>query len=135
MTTALYVSLSALLIFWLSMNVIKLRRKHRISIGDGGNDELRVAMATQSNAIEYIPIALLLLFALEYNHAEMWLIHFLGTAFILGRIIHARNLLLQNLKGRVLGMQITLYSLIAMAIVNLAYIPYNKFMEIYIWQV
>ena len=126
MTTALYVSLSAFLILWLSMNVIKKRRLYKVSLGDGGNDELRTAIAAHLNAVEYIPITLLLLFALEYNKANVWLLHGLGLVFIIGRIIHARGLLQARLKIRVMGMQITLYTLIALAILNIVYLPYSQ---------
>ena len=126
MTTALYASLSAFFIFWLSMNVIKKRRLYKVSLGDGGNEELRTAIAAHLNAVEYIPITLLLLFALEYNKANVWLLHGLGLVFIIGRIIHARGLLQARLKIRVMGMQITLYILIALGILNIIYLPYGQ---------
>ena len=78
MITSLYASLSALLIVRLSLSVIKLRRKNRISVGDGGNEELQLAIRTHSNAVEYIPITLLLLLMLELNGAPKILIHLLG---------------------------------------------------------
>lgn len=65
MTSVIYASLSALLIVWLSLKTIKERRSNKISIGNGGVDSLKLANAAHSNAIEYIPIALILLFALE----------------------------------------------------------------------
>ena len=126
MTTVIYASLSALLIVWLSLRVIKVRRKHRISIGDGSEKEMKVAMAAQSNAIEYIPIALLLLFALEYNHGNLFLLHFLGISLIVARFIHARAIQTDNLKARVFAMQVTLLTLITLALVNLLYLPYAK---------
>jgi len=126
MTTVIYASLSALLIVWLSLRVIKVRRKHRISIGDGSEDEMKVAMAAQSNAIEYIPIALLLLFALEYNHGNLFLLHFLGISMIGARFIHARAIQTDNLKARAFAMQVTLLTLITLALVNLLYLPYDK---------
>ena len=127
MSSVIYASISALLITWLSMNVVYKRREHRVSIGDGDNEILATAMAAQSNAIEYIPIYLLLLFALEYNQGNVWLVHGFGVALIAGRLIHARGLLGGKLKTRVLGMQITLYTLIGLAITNLFYVPYAKF--------
>jgi uncharacterized membrane protein YecN with MAPEG domain len=130
MTSAIYASLSALLICWLSLNVIKIRRKYRVSIGDGENIELRTAMAAQLNAIEYIPIALLLLFALEYNEANIWIVHLFGVALITGRTIHAYNLLSENLKGRVIGMQITIYTIIGLAALNIVFLPYNKLLKL-----
>ena len=122
MITSLYASLSALLIVRLTLSVIKLRRKNRISVGDGGNEELQLAIRTHSNAVEYIPIALLLLLTLELNEAPKILIHLLGATLIIGRIIHTMGLPAKDLKKRVLGMQITIYLLIALAILNIIFL-------------
>ena len=130
MISALYASVSALLICWLSINVIKQRRKFSVSIGDGGNEELKIALAAQSNAIEYIPIALLLLFALEFNEANIWIIHVFGIALITGRAIHALNILSENLKGRVLGMQLTIYTIIGLSVLNIVYLPYSHLFKL-----
>ena len=114
MTSVLYASLLALFIVWLSLNVIGKRRQYHISTGHGDNHTLN------------IPIALLLLFALEVNGAHQLVVHGLGLAFVAGRLIHARGLLTEVLSIRVLGMKITLYTLIALAIINLVYLPYIK---------
>jgi len=126
MTSAIYASLLAFLISWLSLNVIKARKRNKIRYGDEGNKELQIAIAAHTNAIEYIPIALLLLFALEYNEANIWIVHSLGVALIVGRLIHARALLSEDIKGRVLGMKITIYTIISLAIFNFIYLPYNQ---------
>lgn len=130
MTSVIYASVSAFLITWLSLNVIRKRRENKVSIGDGGNVELKTAIAAQSNAIEYIPIALLLLFALEYNEANVLIVHFLGLSLITGRIIHARGILSDTLNVRVLGMQITFFTIIVLAITNLIYLPYEKIFKL-----
>jgi uncharacterized membrane protein YecN with MAPEG domain len=121
MITSLYASLSALLIMRLTLTVIKLRRKNRISVGDGGNEELQLAIRTHANAVEYIPIALLLLLMLELNGAPKILIHLLGATLITGRIIHAIGIPAKNLKKRVLGMQITIFLLIGLAVLNILF--------------
>ncbi len=126
MISAIYAVLSALLIIYLSFKVIKSRRKHRISVGDGGNEELQTAQGAQSNAIEYLPISLILLFYLEYNGAGAWIIHLAGAALISGRIIHAHGLLNGSMRRRVLGMQITIYVLIGLCLLNLVYLPLEK---------
>ncbi len=125
MTSAIYASLSALLIVALSLRVIKVRRKKQVSLGNGDDDELIAAIAAQSNAVEYIPITLLMIFALEYNGANLFLVHAFGIALMTGRIIHARGILIANLDARVLGMQITLWTIIILALINIAYLPYE----------
>jgi len=122
MITSIYASLAVLLIVRLSISVIKLRRKYRISLGDGGNEELQLAIRTHANALEYIPITLLLLLMLELNGAPKILIHLLGLVLITGRIIHAIGLSGKDLQKRVLGMQITVFLLIGLAILNLVFL-------------
>ena len=125
MTSAIYASASAFLIVWLSLNVIKVRTAKRIILGDGNDEELLTAIAAQLNAIEYIPIALLLLFSLEYNDANLIIVHALGIALIIGRIVHAKGLLSGNLDARVLGMKITIWTIVGLAATNLIFIPYG----------
>jgi len=123
MISAMYASLGALLIIGLSLNVIKQRRANKVSIGDGDCQVLKIAMAAQSNAVEYIPIALILLFALEYNQANIMLVHMFGVALIISRLIHAIAISNENLKYRVLAMQITIFIIIGLAISNFIYLP------------
>lgn len=128
MVSVFYASLLTVLVCWLSLNVVKVRRQFRVSVGDGDNAALKTAMAAQSNAIEYSPLALLLLFALEYNGAALWLVHLAGALFLAGRLIHARGLLGGRLPVRVLGMQLTIFPLLALALLNLVYLPYTRFL-------
>jgi len=122
MATSIYAALLALLIAKLSLAVIKLRRKNRVSVGDGGYEELQLAIRTHANAVEYIPIALMLLLTLELNGAPKILIHILGVTLLVGRILHAMGLSSKDLRKRVLGMRITIYLLIGLAILNISFL-------------
>ena len=124
MITSIYASLAALLIVRLSLAVIKLRRKYRVSVGDGGNEQLQLAIRTHANAVEWIPITLLLLLTLELNDAPSILIHVLGVSLLIGRILHALGLPASDLKKRVLGMQITIYLLIGLAVLNIVFLAF-----------
>lgn len=131
MTSVIYVCLGTVLIIWLSLNVIKHRHHYRISIGDGDEPALVSAIAAQHNAVEYLPVAFILLFALEYNNAWLLLVHACGVALLSGRLLHARAMLKDNLELRVLGMQITIYTLIALVILNLVFLPFNKLLQLF----
>ncbi len=124
MITSIYASLATLLIVKLTLSVIKLRRKNRVRIGDGGIDELQLAIRNHANAVEYIPIALMLLLTLELNGAPKILVHILGVTLLIGRILHAMGLSEKNLKKRVLGMQITIYLLIGLAVLNIVFFAF-----------
>ena len=126
MTSALYAVIAALLLFWLTLQVIKQRRGHKVTLGDGGNADLKGAIGAHSNALDSIPIFLILLFALEYNGGHLLLVHALGIVFMAARLIHARALLTSDLKLRVIGMHLTLWPLLALAVFNLLYLPYGK---------
>jgi uncharacterized membrane protein YecN with MAPEG domain len=122
--SVIYASSLALLFSWLSLRVIGLRRQHRIRYGDGGNQVLVIARSAQSNAAQYIPFALILLFALEVDNAPVALVHTAGVSLICGRLLHAIGILRERLGLRVLGMQITLGTIIGLALINLVYVPY-----------
>jgi uncharacterized membrane protein YecN with MAPEG domain len=125
MISSLYAAMLALLIVWLSLRVIKLRRAKKVRFGDGGEPELRVAIRTQGNATEYVPISLILLVLLELNGAHAVLVHSGGIAMLAGRLLHARGLLTGSLRYRILGMKVTIFTLIGLAFANLAYAVYS----------
>ncbi len=60
----------AQLITYLAVVVIRVRRKNKVAFTDGGINELTIARPAHSNATEYIPIALLLMFELEWNQGS-----------------------------------------------------------------
>ncbi|MCL9781685.1 MAPEG family protein [Vibrio sp. S4M6] len=123
MVTALYASVLAGLMLWLSLKVINLRKSAKVPYSDGGVDELTIARSAQSNAADYIPITLILLGLAEHNGAGALLIHLFGTVFFFGRWIHANAILNEDFKGRVRGMKITFVCIIGLIILNLIYVP------------
>lgn len=125
MVSSIYASILALLIVWLSLNVIKLRRANKVILGDGGVNELEYAIRAQGNAAEYIPITLILLVLLELSGASLWLVHLGGVAIIVGRVLHAKGMLTQSLSYRKLGMLFTIFTIIGLAAINIAYNAYK----------
>lgn len=126
MITALYASLLAFLMLWLAIQVIKQRRKSRVAHADGGIEELQIARSAHGNAVDYIPIVLILMALIEYNGANPLLIHGLGIVFVVGRVVHAKAILGRDLKGRILGMKLTFAVLFALAVFNLIYLPFER---------
>lgn len=90
--TSLYASLCGLLILMLAVRVVYLRRKNKVGIGSGGVNDLRRAVRVHANAIEYIPIVLILMAALELNGVNGWLMHVLGSLLVVSRLLHAQGL-------------------------------------------
>ncbi len=126
MVTALYAAILAGIMIWLSVEVIKQRRKAQIKYADGGIDALQVARSAHGNSVDYIPITLILMALLEYNGANVWLIHLTGLAFVIGRIMHAKSILADKLKGRITGMKLTFTVIATLIVLNLIYLPFER---------
>lgn len=121
MIAAIYTALSALFIIRLSMKVIGIRHEKQVSLGDGDDAALKGAIAAQHNAVEYLPIAMLLLFMLESNGGPGWLLHGLGILMLAGRFVHANAMWTDDIPRRVLGMKLTIWALILLAVGNLGF--------------
>jgi uncharacterized membrane protein YecN with MAPEG domain len=92
MISSIYAGILALLIVWLSLNVIKLRRSKKVILGDGGETDLHYAIRAQGNATEYIPISLILLVLLELSGVNIWLVHSCGIACCMLKVCLAKAL-------------------------------------------
>lgn len=125
MHTSIYAGLCGLLMAWLAVQTIKVRRANRVKLGDGGNFALQSAMRAQGNFAEYMPIVLILLFLLEYNGMYYLVIHAFGIAFLVGRWKHAQGLLADNLRDRMRGMDFTLTVLIGLAVANILLVVFR----------
>lgn len=108
--TGIYLSLAAGLFLWLSVRVIAYRRLKKISLGDEGDKGLIKRMRAQANFVEYTPLAMLMLAAIEMNGAPALIIHLLGISFLAGRAIHAYGFSSRppNMQMRKIGMVLTL---------------------------
>lgn len=117
--TPLYAAVAALMLIALSARVIGMRRRRRVSIGDGEDEILALRIRAHGNFIEYVPMALVLLLLLELGGASAWLLHGLGIALLAGRLVHAWSLGAHNGTGRIIGMGLTFGVLAVAAIRNL----------------
>ncbi len=118
----IYGSLLAILVLVLAYRVTLFRRKEGIALGDEqGSKAMKSAVRAHANAIENIPIGLLLLLMLELNHLTPWLMHVFGVLLLGSRISHAWGLShrMGPSKGRFYGTTITWLTIAAMAAVNL----------------
>lgn len=86
--TALYGGILGLMYIYLASRIIGIRRKDKISIGDGGNETMARAIRGHGNFIEYVPITLLLMAICEINGAGST-VHLIGVLLLLGRFGHA----------------------------------------------
>ena len=120
--TAFFSSILALMFYKLSINVIRLRRKYKVSLGSSKkHKDLEQAIRAHGNLSEFLPIGLILLACLEVNHLPKIVVFMCGLFFLIGRYLHATSFLKEeiNSSNRVLGMKITHWSIILMAILNI----------------
>lgn len=118
MHTAPYFTAFGLLTVFHGLRVIRLRFKHRVSLGDGGVPELERLIRVFGNHSEYVPIGLLLLIALEFLQAPPLYMHLCGLCLLSGRISHAIGLARsgKRTKPRFFGMVLTFLSLLLSSI-------------------
>jgi uncharacterized membrane protein YecN with MAPEG domain len=117
-TAALYVGVNILILLFLAVLVMLGRRRHKIVLGDTGNDAFTRAVRAHANAAEYIPAGLvgLVTLALFDPATPVWLLHAAGLSLTVGRISHGVGLHAGALNaGRVLGMTLTLISYLLVA--------------------
>jgi uncharacterized membrane protein YecN with MAPEG domain len=115
---------AALLNLWLGGRVSQMRRRHKVSIGDGGHPVVAARMRAHANFSEYTPLFVILLAAVELAvGSETWL---WGVAilFILGRLAHPFGMDRPGANRlRVGGMVATWLALLGLALFAIA-VPY-----------
>lgn len=107
---------AALLNLWLQIRVGRIRGTAKVSVGDGGNDQLLRRMRAHANFIENLPTALILIGAIELAVGGSTVLWLTGIALILARIAHAVGMDGGTLaKGRAIGTAVTMAILLGLA--------------------
>lgn len=102
----------------LAVQVILLRRSKRIGLGDGGDTRLACAIRAHANALENLPLALLLLVLFEMSGASALAIHAYGATLLLARLWHCMGLSRSagTSAGRLYGTAVTWLVLIGLSV-------------------
>jgi len=102
---------------WLSIRIGMVRTAKKISMGDGGDEELIRRMRAQANFIENTPIVLVLIAVIELSRAgNQWLMG-VAALYTLGRIAHGVGMDGGAFgKGRMVGTLITMLTLLGLGI-------------------
>lgn len=112
---AIYVGLNIALLIFLGARVVGRRRSAQVSVGDGGDADLNLRIRTHGNASEYIPAFLVGLFMTSSLGLAVWGVHILGTAFTLGRVLHAIGLSGTVMPARAFGTLLTWIPMLVVA--------------------
>lgn len=122
--TSLYASLLAFIFLILTIKIIRIRRANKIVLGDGDSLELQKAIRAQGNFSETVPITLILLALAENSGAPIIILQIAGFSLLLGRMLHGYGIafIRENLRFRIAGMMLTIFSIAFLALVNLLYV-------------
>lgn len=127
MPTALPITLvaaggAALINFWLAMRIGAVRTKAKISIGDGGDARLIARMRAQANFVEYTPIVLILIGAIELTQGSSTWLWVVASLYLLGRVGHGIGMD-GFMPGRLGGTLVTFLTMVGLGIYALV-IPF-----------
>jgi len=106
--TPLYAGLLTVWFVLLSVRVVDLRRRG-IIFGDNGDVGVIRIVRAQANFAEYVPLALLMMGFLESGRHSIYVLHALGIALVIARLLHGLGLSFgwRTRFGRVAGAAIT----------------------------
>jgi uncharacterized membrane protein YecN with MAPEG domain len=114
--TALYGAILGVFNVALAANVSRVRGKVQIFLGTGDSEELALAVRRHANNAEYVPLALVLLLTAELAGGASGVLHGVGGALVLGRLLHAVGIGVKPSAPRVLGVLFTWLSIAAAGI-------------------
>jgi uncharacterized protein len=120
--TALYAGILSLVMVALAINVTMHRAKLRVPMGDGGNPIMLRMIRLHGNAVEYLPLALVLMAIYEIDGGWHSALHAAGIALVVARILQSWNMWSTDIAGfgRISGQSLTWLTIVALALLNLA---------------
>ncbi|MDH5434235.1 MAG: MAPEG family protein [Gammaproteobacteria bacterium] len=116
-----YAGVLGILYIVLSYQVVSLRRREKVGLGDGGNNDVLQAMRVHANFSEYVPISLILLMLIAQNGGAEWMLHTFGGLLVVARTLHAFGFSKKKGPsfGRYWGTLLTWLNLLVLSIINL----------------
>ncbi len=99
-TAALTVAVLGILLTALSLNVSRLRIRHKQSFGDGGHKDLEVAIRAHGNTLEQSLLFGLLLLVMEWSHAGSSFVAAVAGLFVAARLLHTFAIFQRKLRLR-----------------------------------
>jgi len=104
---SIFIIANGLLLLLLMVNVSRLRMKHKVAYGDGGNKQLITSIRVHANGAEQVPFFGLAILALTFASATEMVLSSLVITFTLSRFMHAYGMLFRSLPLRQAGAAIT----------------------------
>ncbi len=107
---------AALINIWLSIRIGQIRRREKISVGDGGNEALIRRMRAQANFLENTPFVLVLVLLIEMGTGAAAGLWGAMALYVAGRVLHAIGMDGSLNWGRMVGTLITMLTQAGLAI-------------------
>ena len=117
--TALYGAIHAVLSVALAADVTRTRAKHAVFLG-AENPEVLLASRRHGNNAEYVPLALVLLLTAELSGGASTVLHGIGAALTLGRVLHPIGIAAVPKPPRAIGAVLTWLSIVTAGVYALA---------------
>lgn len=116
--TAIFAGLLAVWLIFLQVKVVRFRRGNKVSLGHAGDVMGERLIRAHGNAVENIPIFLILLGLSEGLGTPGWVLWLIGALFTAGRIAHSVHFFKVREGGtlRIFGMLATFVPVIILAI-------------------
>ena len=95
----IYTALNMAILLWIAAKTGQLRGKHKVSIGDGGVTHLIRIIRGHANAIENMPVFLIMLVVAALLGMPVIAVHGLGLVFTIGRAYHAWHFIQEDAPG------------------------------------
>ncbi len=119
MITPIYAAILTFILIYLTLGVVKLRRHYKVSLGDGGHEDLQRAIRAHGNFIETALWGIFMIFLIEYQDGNVYVLHSLGIMLVTGRLLHLEAIKSGVLNMRVVGTAVTLAVFTISALYNL----------------
>jgi len=119
--TGLFASLFGLLVIILAYKVVVFRRTKKVGLGDNGDMQGQLVIRTHANAVEYLPLLLILMGIYEINGGNHLVLYVFGVLSFIGRIWHAFGLSKSAgvSSGRFYGTALTWLTIVVFAVLNM----------------
>jgi uncharacterized protein len=119
--TATYAAILALIMVALAINVTVHRVKLGVPLGDGGNPQMLRMIRLHANAVEYVPLAGLLMLIYELGGGWQPALHAAGIVLIVARLLQSWNMWSTEVAGfgRRSGQGLTWLTTAVLALLNL----------------
>jgi uncharacterized membrane protein YecN with MAPEG domain len=82
----------ALIIITLAYKVVVFRKTKKVGLGDNGDTDGLQAIRVHANAVEYIPMIIILMGLYEVNGGSHLALNIIGAIAVIARLLHAFGL-------------------------------------------